>query len=160
MTPNRLPVKAFLPLLLCLATSCYRHVVHLPPGPVNISGQVVDAKGAPIANDEVFLFRHLKYIGTRTNAAGQYTFPGVAAASYVVEAWGDHCNFVPQRTWLGNVAANAVESFEGIGMACGGEPTVNIGGTTGPYSISGHARDGAGAGRSRLAGRADRGRSH
>jgi hypothetical protein len=144
MTPNRLPVKAFLPLLLCLATSCYRHVVHLPPGPVNISGQVVDAKGAPIANDEVFLFRHLKYIGTRTNAAGQYTFPGVAAASYVVEAWGDHCNFVPQRTWLGNVAANAVESFEGIGMACGGEPTVNIGGTTGPYSISGHARDGAG----------------
>ncbi|HEY0795509.1 MAG TPA: carboxypeptidase-like regulatory domain-containing protein [Acidisarcina sp.] len=119
-------------------------MAHLPSGGVVLSGQVVDATGAPLPNNKVLLQRDFRYIDTSTDAAGQYSFPGVAPASYDLRAALHGCRFLPRRADLDDLNASLVENFGGFGAACGGALMVNAGAMTGPFTISGHLRDAAG----------------
>ncbi len=142
-------LRFLLNLLVCavvcgLCTSCVHKVAHLPAGPLVISGQVVNAKGDPLPNSHLRLLRDLEYVTDTSDASGKFTFANLADASYLLTPWLDDCRFLPRRSDLHDLHANAAEGFAGFGLNCGGELAVNAGGATGPWTISGHLRDTAG----------------
>lgn len=130
-------------LLVAIGGSCAK-VVTLPTGPITISGVVNDANGLPLVGKTVRLSHGLKYIETTTDAKGAYSFPTLATGSYTVRPKLEHCKFLPRRGDLDRLKSSTVQDFGGYGPACGGEPTVNMGAMTGPFTVSGHIRDAAG----------------
>jgi hypothetical protein len=131
-------------LLLGICSSCAKHVKTLPSGPITISGNVNDATGLPLANDKMRLFRKRRYLETTTDASGHYTFPNLAAASYLLRPFLPQCSFIPSDADLDDLTSSVNEDFGGSGPGCGGEAKVNAGATSGPLTISGHVRDASG----------------
>ena len=119
-------------------------VTTLPSGPIAISGEVNDATGLPLPNTKIRLFRGLEYLETTTGANGKYAFPNLAPDSYRMRPRLDDCEFLPDDVDLDNITLNTIQNFGGFGKGCGGSPTVNMGATSGPLTISGHIRDASG----------------
>jgi hypothetical protein len=112
-------------------------------GNITISGQVVDANGAPKAGVRVALNGSVQRTAT-TNASGNYAFSALSSGSYSVRPTLTGCSFLPDVVNLNSLTASKVVSFGGSGAACGGNAKVNVGATTGPYAISGRVLDASG----------------
>ena len=76
-----------------------------------------------------------------TTSSGTYSFGGLHAGSYSVRPTLNGCSFLPDVVNLNNLTASAVQNFAGSGSACGGNPAVNTGATSGTFVISGTVRD-------------------
>ncbi len=100
--------------------------------------------GLPLPNDNVRLLRGHDYVETKTDASGAYSFPNLAAASYLLLPKLKDCRFLPRDADLDNLASSATQDFGGFGPDCGGEPMVNMGATSGPLTIIGHIKDASG----------------
>jgi hypothetical protein len=111
---------------------------------VTVSGEINDASGLPLPNNTVMLRRERRYLETKTDAKGAYTFPSLAAASYLLLPHREECRFLPPKADLDHLTTSTIQNFGAFGKACGGEPTVNIGAFSGPVTISGHVRDASG----------------
>jgi hypothetical protein len=105
---------------------------------------VNDATGLSLPNDRMRLFRERRYLETTTNASGAYSFPNLAASSYLLIPRLKQCHFLPRDADLDHLASSITQDFGGFGPGCGGEPTVNMGATSGPLTISGHVKDASG----------------
>jgi hypothetical protein len=110
---------------------------------ITISGGVTDAAGLPLAGVTVHLDGTSQAVQV-TTSSGSYSFSGLKAGSYSVRPTLNNCSFVPDVVNLNNLTTDAVQNFGGSGAACGGTATVNTGARTGPFTISGHVRDGSG----------------
>ena len=139
-----LPLRAALgSLLIALCTSCAL-VTKLPSGPIIVAGEVNNATGLPLPNTTMRLFRGLEYLETKTGVNGAYAFPSLAPDSYRLRPRLEDCEFLPDDVDLDRVTSNVTQNFGGFGPGCGGPPTVNMGATSGPLTISGHIRDASG----------------
>jgi hypothetical protein len=142
---SRFRVRAALcSLLVGMSTSSCVLVSTLPSGPITISGEANDAAGLPLPNITVRLFRGLEYVETKTSANGAYAFASLAPDSYRLRPRLEDCEFLPDDVDLDHITSSTTQNFGGFGPGCGGQPTVNMGATTGPLTISGHIRDASG----------------
>jgi hypothetical protein len=71
-----------------------------PADQLTLSGQVVDARGTPVADASVLLIGEPTRT-TRSNAAGAFAFDGLWAGAYLVEAWSGTAAGGPVRAHLG-----------------------------------------------------------
>src|SRR5271169_6398082 len=106
-------------LVLGIGTSCVKHVSSLPSGPITISGEVNDATGLPLPNGKLRLFREHEYLETTTNAGGAYSFPNLAASSYLLLPRLMQCHFLPPDADLDRLTGSTTQYFGGWGPGCG-----------------------------------------
>jgi hypothetical protein len=100
-----------------------------PPIPsFTISGQVKDGSGAPISGASLNLFGTF-IRSTQSDAAGAYSFTGLAAGNYPIVISKSGFGFNPPSITLDNLTSNQTVNFNGfVSFSISGQVTPAVGG--------------------------------